>query len=74
MPVASYLVIKAGTQPSSCRSCRQRIFWILHPRTNRRHPVSVAVEGALPPGRDTDGRGISHFADCPNAEHHRSKR
>ena len=72
--------IPAGTEPSECRSCRQRIFWIEHtPKPKRKSdvprpkplPISVKHALAIEPTKTTWGRGISHFADCPNGPHHR---
>lgn len=48
--------IPAGTAPTSCKSCGAVIFWI-----------KTAAGKSMP----VTGAGISHFADCPNADAHR---
>jgi hypothetical protein len=64
--------IPARTSPSRCRSCGQTIYWATHPSSGRAHPVSIEHEDAEAPTGLVDGQGISHFADCPNANDHRS--
>lgn len=67
-----YLIpIPKGTPEAKCRSCQQLIFWSPHPTSGRNHPVSVADPDAKKPTKTEDGQGISHFADCPNADKHR---
>lgn len=67
--------IPARTPAARCRSCGQEIYFAPHPSTGRMHPVSVEHEDAERPTSLSEGQGISHFADCPNADHHRrSKR
>ena len=73
-PRAPYFIaIPAGTPPSKCRGCEMVIYFCTHPRTSRVHPVSVAHEDAVLPTVTTAGRGISHFADCPEAERFRTR-
>lgn len=64
--------IPARTPASSCRSCGQKIYWVSHPSSGRNHPVSIEHEDAEAPTSLLEGQGISHFADCPNADQHRS--
>ena len=64
-------------------SCRATIYWITNPVTGRMMPVSCDVEGGETPSETTDrrqadlfcadvaihdGRGVSHFTTCPDAE------
>lgn len=73
------------TTATACRGCGAPIYFVIDPRTRRRHPVSVACPRCLPPRREEterdpatgteivtaerrDGRGISHFANCPAAD------
>lgn len=68
--------VPAGTRPSKCSSCGAEIFWIEHQgRTGKtsRIPVSIDAEGRRPQDNQ-GGEGISHFADCPNADKHRRNR
>lgn len=73
-------LIPAGTQRSACESCRQDIYWIEHtrkPKNRADHPgprplpISLKHVLAIAPTHTTYGRGISHFADCPNAARHK---
>lgn len=41
--------------------------------TDRPHPISVGHDAAREPTPTAEGRGISHFIDCPNADQHRRK-
>jgi hypothetical protein len=66
--------IPARTSPSNCRKCSQLIYWVSHPSSGRPHPVSIEHEDAIAPGREFEGKGISHFADCVNADEFRRAR
>ena len=68
----AYLIIPSATRPVRC-TCGRTIYWILHPTTGRKHPVTIETDGGLPPTwfPASAGRGISHFADCPDAQKHR---
>lgn len=81
MPNATINLIQipAGTKPSRCEGphCQVQIYKIPHPSTGRRHPVSVNVgidERCIAPSQTSPGLGISHMADCPDAELFRSRR
>ena len=69
---ASWLTIPARTPQSLCKSCGATIYWITLPATGRPHPVSTAVEDAEEPTPFAEGKGVSHFTDCPFADQHRS--
>lgn len=69
------------TRPSQCRSCKSEIFWIITD-SGARMPVDcdprrvykhTASEGAKAPTDTASGRGVSHFATCPNAAQHRKR-
>lgn len=77
-----FFAIPAGTPPSRCDSCRQRIYWIRHEGKPKRKgeqgkisrlPISVHEPRATEPTDDQWGQGISHFADCPFADRHHKK-
>lgn len=65
-----------GAAVSHCRSCHAPVYWVRTP-SGRPMPVSVNTDVAaecVEPTMTTVGRGISHFADCPNASQHRKSR
>lgn len=73
------IVIPPGTPVSRCEGphCQMQIYRLPHPSTGRRHPVSVNVgidERCINPTDTAPGLGVSHFADCPDAEMFRSRR
>jgi hypothetical protein len=75
-----WFVVAAGTPASECRSCHERVYWIVT-AAGKRMPVDVDVEGGYAPdaGRvehelDINGHGVSHFATCPFAAQHRGPR
>lgn len=74
MPTSLIIPIPAGTGASQCSSCRQTIFWAPHPSTGKKHPVSIECGFGRAPSNVADGRGVSHFSDCPNANDHRKPR
>lgn len=57
--------IPAGTAAKRC-PCGTDMFFIVT-ATGRKMPISCNAEGAQTPTATEPGRGISHFADCPNA-------
>lgn len=67
--------VPAGTLESRCRSCRRVVFWIVTD-AGKRMPVDCDVAGGMPPAAAdrgalpsslAAGRGVSHFATCPQA-------
>ena len=55
-----------------CNSCGAEIVWF---RTKRGVRMPVNEGSTQPTDRDLDlSRHISHFATCPNADHHRRPR
>ena len=71
--------VPAGTPAAECSGCKQTVYWIVTAAGNRM-PVNCDVEGGLRPVRfgggaaKDNGRGISHFVDCPQAGTFRRKR
>lgn len=65
-------------------TCTATIYFITNPNTGRPMPVSCDVEGGVRPSESADasqldmlaggvadvrdGRGVSHFTDCPDAD------
>lgn len=67
--------VPAGTPPAGCRSCGQTIFWIAT-TGGKRMPVDCEVAGGRWPGtdfREPAGRGVSHFATCPDRDRWRQR-
>lgn len=69
----TFFVVPRDTETSTCRGCSQVVYWITTAK-GKKMPVDTRVDGGLEPLRDRDGRGLSHFATCPNAEHFRRSR
>lgn len=68
------ITIPRGIESQPCRGCGQPIYWAPHPSTGRAHPVSVdpdIAQGCRRPTGSIDGKGISHFANCPDADRFR---
>lgn len=65
--------VPAGTPPAECKSCHAEVYWIVT-AAGKRMPVDVEVEGGRSPFKgvpgdgEQDGRGISHFATCPDRD------
>lgn len=72
MPNARIIVVPAGLKIRRCISCGKLMYDV--PTTSgKTQPVRVdiAKTGHLHPTSVAAGAGESHFADCPNADHHR---
>jgi hypothetical protein len=74
-----WFTVPAGTPASECRGCKATVYWIVT-ENDRRMPVNCDVPGGTRPIRFPsssgatlmdNGRGLSHFADCPNWERFR---
>lgn len=68
--------VPADVKPVKCAHCPATIYFVRMP-SGRRMPVDCSVEGGRRPdpgllnGTEpdaVDGRGISHFANCPGAD------
>lgn len=58
--------VPAKTPTAQCRGCGAVIYWITT-KNDRKMPVDCDVdEGHAPDGR-IDGRGVSHFTTCTEA-------
>jgi hypothetical protein len=69
----TWYVVPSGTTGTKCRgeSCGATVYFVKgYPA-----PISCDVEGATHPNRLTsqDGRGVSHFVDCPDREDFRAR-
>ena len=70
--------VPAGTAPAECRSCHAEVFWIVT-KSGKRMPIDCSVVGGREPWKgvpgdgELDGRGISHFAACPQANSWRQR-
>jgi hypothetical protein len=54
-----------------CRSCQRKIVWL---KTSRQKPIPVDADGVNEGDVWFDpknGRHVTHFATCPNADKHR---
>jgi hypothetical protein len=71
--MSALIPIPARTPQTHCSSCGQAIWFAPHPGTGRPHPISTNHEDAEEPTPFADGRGISHFGDCPTADQHRAR-
>ncbi len=79
-----FFKVPAGTRSARCNgpTCGKQIFFIINPRTGRPMPIDCDVEGGEAPSATKDksqldafstttghdGRGVSHFLTCPDAE------
>jgi hypothetical protein len=78
--------IPIGSPTSTCKgpTCGETIYWVRNPKTGNRMPLSIAVPGGIAPSAGTpgddstrfSGKGISHYANCPDAStfSHRGRR
>lgn len=69
---AKFIPIPPGAKPVQCRYCGRWIYIAAHPTTKRPHPVTIDVAQGIEPTRTTFGQGVSHKADCPDAENDRA--
>lgn len=66
--------IHRGTTPSNCKRCGAVMYWAPHPTTGNAHPTSVdtCIEPRCKePTEHEDGLGVSHYANCSNANEFR---
>jgi hypothetical protein len=83
-PTMKFYAVPAGTRPTTCKgqTCGKRCYWIRTP-TGRPLLIDCDVEGGAHPSASTDtsqtdlldgatavhdGRGVSHFQACVNAD------
>lgn len=69
----NYFRIPAGTPSTTCDRCPATIYFI-RTDSGKRMPVRADLLEGKHPAAGHDGRGISHFADCPAAAHFRKPR
>lgn len=84
---ARFITVPAGTKPTTCRgpNCHATMYWARD--GGRAIPVDCDVEGGKRPSESAergqldafsqteapvyDGKGVSHFATCPDADRFR---
>lgn len=73
--------VPSNTKPAKCKSCDATIYFVPGKKAGSLVPVRCDVEGGRPPfhvipgqmdllgepATPQVGRGLSHFADCPDA-------
>jgi hypothetical protein len=67
---ATFYEVPSGTASGKCRSCPAVIYWIVTDRGARMPVDCEPAHGGEPPTALSSGRGVSHFATCPNAKLH----
>jgi hypothetical protein len=70
MPGHQWYDIPAGTRAGQCRGreCRETIYFVDNGRGNGKTiPISCDVDGSFEPTDSAEGRGVSHFGTCVNA-------
>lgn len=68
------IIIPRGTNAATCRSCPATIYFVENPKTGKKNPVAVDTKtmiGAQAPTATVEGKGYSHFIDCPGRDNHR---
>lgn len=70
----------AGRQIRSCTSCGAPIVWFITTPNLRPHPIDATSVQAgdlnldLQTKKHPEGKHVSHFATCPNANQHRKRK
>lgn len=63
--------VPTETDQAACKWCGAPVYWILT-RNKKKMPVDChAGIGCQTPTSERVGRGVSHFATCPNVKRHR---
>lgn len=77
-----FFEVPARTPRAECKGCRATIYWITT-AAGKSAPIDCDVEGGVRPSSGTaplggvqyfPGRGVSHFATCPQAAGFRRRR
>ena len=64
---AKYIDVPAGSPQTRCQKCNaDKLFWG-QTKNKKLTLVDCAVAGAIVPTSTESGRGVSHFATCPEA-------
>lgn len=73
-------VIPAGTKVTACSKCQAPLYFVgkmpLRAVPKCFHAgkrVTIDTPDAVPPSLSKEGKGFSHFIDCPNANDFRRK-
>lgn len=68
----TWIPVPHDATPETCAGphCGQTIYKVPHPATGNRVPVRCDIEGGIWPDplAEVNGRGLSHFADCPDRD------
>lgn len=78
MATPEFITVPKGSKASRCRgnTCGAAIYWVERPKMRKgqpvpgqtaRVPVHCDVEGGSTPDDLSEGRGVNHFTDCPDA-------
>lgn len=70
--------VPKGTEAATCRghkrpggTCKATIYYVERPRKGKpgtaRVPVDCSVPGGSTPDSLSDGKGVNHFTNCPDA-------
>jgi hypothetical protein len=73
--------VPAGTESTKCKYCPATIYFVRSPKSGGLIPVNCDVDGGSHPTLGAplfgevaaDGRGASHFVDCPGADEARKR-
>lgn len=72
--MAEFITVPKDARATRCRGadCGEVVYWVERPRAGAkpgvvRIPVHCDVPGGVEPDAFTEGKGVNHFTDCPNA-------
>jgi hypothetical protein len=71
------VIIPRGTNAATCRSCPATIYFVENPATGKKNPIAVdkrTLHDAQAPTATVEGKGYSHFIDCPGRDAHRRRK
>ena len=69
-----YLTVPAGARPTNCRGCDALIYFIKN-AADKWVPVDCQADAqCAPPTAMSEGVGVSHFGNCPEADRFRKGR
>lgn len=68
-----YFTVPAGTPVAECRGCGAPIYWVQTARGRLMPVICDADERCTVPTATEVGLGLSHFADCRDADRFRGK-
>lgn len=68
-----WFVVKPASKPFRCRSCGTWCYWVVT-ATGKRMLADTGVQGGTRPTETEFGRGVAHFATCPEGPLWKAKR